>query len=134
MLGRPKHSSEALHNGIAVYRLTWDKDDKAWHDCMQVAGNGLLAAGWVNGVGCDSHFSNTPHNMAVLPHSKAHVVVVADAENHPLRYVDVRVPMESRDNDKAGLVYVSTVAYDKDLGPALNQGIVPRTTNASKRC
>ncbi len=25
VLSRPKHSSEALHNGVAVYRLTWDE-------------------------------------------------------------------------------------------------------------
>jgi hypothetical protein len=72
--------------------------------------------------------------MAVLLHLKAHVVAVANADNRVLRYVDVTVPMESRDDNKAGLVCVLTIAYDEDLGLALNQGNVPRTTNASKRC
>ncbi len=72
-----------------------------------------------------------PRNMAVLPHSKAHMVLVAYADNC-LRYVDVTVPMESRDNNKAGLVRVLTVVYNKDLSPVSNQGKVPRTTNASK--
>jgi hypothetical protein len=72
--------------------------------------------------------------MAVLPHSKAHVVVVTNGDNRMLRYVDVIAPMESQDDNKAELVRVTMVAYGKDLGPALNQGNVPRTTNASKRC
>jgi hypothetical protein len=32
MLGQPKHLSKALHNSVAVYRLTWDKDNVACHD------------------------------------------------------------------------------------------------------
>jgi hypothetical protein len=60
------------------------------------------------------------------------MVVVADMDNHALRNVDVMVPVESRDNNKARLVRVSTAAYDKDLGSASNQETVPRTTNASK--
>ncbi len=101
---------------------------------MEVAGDSLLAAGWVDGVRRDSCFSNTPRNMAVLPHSKAHVVLVAYTDNRALRYVDTMILVESRDDDKAGLVRVSMVTYDEDLGPALNQGNVPRTTNVSKRC
>jgi hypothetical protein len=134
VLSQPKHSSEALHNSIAVHRLTWDKDDNAWHDWVQVAKDSLLAAGQIDVVGRDSCFLNTPRNMAMLPHSKAHVVVVANADNNALRYMDVPVPVESQDNDMARLVRMLTVGYDKDLGPALNQGNIPRTTNASKRC
>ncbi len=70
----------------------------------------------------------------MLPHSKAHVVVVTGADNHALRYMDVTVPVELQDNYKAGLVCVLRVAYNKDLDPALNKGNVLRTTNASKRC
>ncbi len=130
VLGQPKHSSKALHNGLAVYHMTGDKDDEAWHNCVQVAGDGLLTAGWVDGVRLDSCFSNTPCNMAVLPHSKAHVVVVANTDNCTLRYVDVTVPVELQDEDKASLVRALMVAYDEDS----KQGNVPRTTNASKRC
>ncbi len=77
--------SEALHNGNAVYHLTWDKDNEVWHDCVQVVRDGLLAAKRVNRVGRDSCFSNTPRNIAVLLHSKAHVVLVAYANNGVLR-------------------------------------------------
>ena len=115
VLGHPTHSTKALHNGVAVYRLTWDEDDEAWHKCVQVAGDGLLEAGWVDGIGRDSRFSNTPRDMAVLPHGKAHVVVIADVGNRALRYVDVTVPVESMDDEKAGMVRVSTIAYDEDL-------------------
>ncbi|KAL3785185.1 hypothetical protein ACHAW5_011210 [Stephanodiscus triporus] len=118
VMGHPTHSSKALHNGVAIYRLTWDEDDEAWHNCIQVAGDGLLEAGWVDGIGKDSRFSNTPRDMAVLPLAKtkkAHVVVVADVDNRALRYVDVTVPVETQDDKQAHVVRVSTVAYDEDL-------------------
>ncbi len=73
---------------------------------------------------------NTPRSMALLPHSKAHVVLVAYADNPTLRYMDVTVSVELRDDDNARLVRVSAVMYDEDLGPALNQGNLPRTTNS----
>jgi hypothetical protein len=47
-----------------------------------------------------------PPDMTVLPHLKAHVVVVANANNRTLRYMDVMVPMESRAYDRAELVRV----------------------------
>ncbi len=76
-----------------MYHLTWDEDDKAWHECVQVARDSLLAAGWVDGVGWDSHFLNTPRNMAVLPHLMTHMVMVANADDRALRYVDATVPV-----------------------------------------
>ncbi|KAL3808842.1 hypothetical protein ACHAXA_003893 [Cyclostephanos tholiformis] len=115
VMGHPTHSTKAMHNGVAIYRLTWNEDEEAWHNCIQVAGDGLLEAGWVDGIGRASRFSNTARDMAILPHSKSHIVVVADVDNRALRYVDVTIPVESQDDKLAHKVMVSTVAYDEDL-------------------
>ena len=120
VMGHPTHSDMAMHNGMAIYRLTWDEDDESWHSCVQVAGDGLLDAGWIDGIGRDSRFSNTARDMAVLPHDTAHVLIVADVDNRALRYVDVTVPVEEAQDDddvvgKGLEVRVSTVAYNEDL-------------------
>ncbi len=39
IFSQPKHLSKAHHNGVAMYRLTWDKDNGAWHNCVQVTGD-----------------------------------------------------------------------------------------------
>lgn len=100
-MGHPTHSDMAAHNGMAIYRLTWDEADESWHSCVQVAGDGLLDAGWVDGIGPDSRFSNTAQDMALLTHDTAHVVlIVADTDNRALRYVDVTVPVEEAQDDE----------------------------------
>lgn len=113
LLGHPTHSSESKHNGVSIYRLTWFDEDEAWHDCVQVAGDGLKDAGWVDGPGRESRFSATPTDLSVLPTSASHTVVVADTDNRAIRYVDVTIPVESHKHvDK---VRVSSIAYDEDL-------------------
>jgi hypothetical protein len=116
VLGHPTHSDVAKHNGVAIYRLTWNEDEEEWHNCIQVAGDGLLEAGWTDGIGRASRFSNTARDMAILPHtSNTHVVIVADVDNRALRYVDVTIPVESEDDTLAHKVMVSSLAYNEDL-------------------
>ncbi|EED95007.1 predicted protein [Thalassiosira pseudonana CCMP1335] len=114
VIGHP--IEQGVHNGIAIYRLTWYEEDETWHDCVQVAGSGLEEAAWVDGTGREARFSMTPHDIAVLPSMNSHTIVVADADNRALRYVDVTLPVE---NDDDGVdpdsVRVSSVAYNEDL-------------------
>ena len=113
VLGHPTHSDEAKHNGVAIYRLTWYDEDETWHDCVEVAGDGLKDAMWVDGAGYEARFSATPTQMAVLPSMKSHTVVLPDTDNRAIRYVDVTIPVESHDN--TDMVRVSSVAYNEDL-------------------
>eukprot|EP00578_Thalassiosira_sp_NH16_P018173 CAMPEP_0181112844 /NCGR_PEP_ID=MMETSP1071-20121207/20026_1 /TAXON_ID=35127 /ORGANISM="Thalassiosira sp., Strain NH16" /LENGTH=608 /DNA_ID=CAMNT_0023196833 /DNA_START=81 /DNA_END=1907 /DNA_ORIENTATION=- len=113
VMGRPVHSKETPHNGVAIYRLTWYDEDETWHDCTQIAGDGLKDAAWADGSGREARFSSTPHDMAVLPTLEAHMIVVADVDNRALRYIDVTVPVES--HDQTDKVRVSSLAYDEDL-------------------
>jgi len=119
VMGRPTHSDQAKHQGVALYRLTWFDEDEAWHDCVQIAGSGLKDAAWVDGKGSEARFSSTPHDIAVLPSLKTHTVIVADTDNRALRYVDVTVPVES--HDQTEMVRVSSMAYDEDLYQVLYQ-------------
>lgn len=119
VMGHPTHSDDAIHNGVAIYRLTWYDDDQAWHDCVQIAGSGLEDAAWVDGSGRDARFSSTPHEIAVLPSTDSHMIVVGDVDNRALRYVDVTVPVET--HDQTEMVRVSTVAYNEDLYQVLYQ-------------
>lgn len=131
VMGHPTHSDEAKHNGVSIYRLTWFDDDEAWHDCVQVAGDGLKEAQWIDGSGRESRFSATPTDMAVLPTMDSHTVIVADTDNRAIRYVDVTIPVTThKDIDK---VRVSSVAYNEDLYQVLYSdedpwtGLTPET-------
>ena len=119
VMGKPKHSDESKHNGVAIYRLTWFDKDEAWHDCVPIAGNGLKSAAWVDGSGYEARFSSTPHDMAVLPSLKSHTIVMGDVDNRALRFVDVTVPVETHDQTEK--VRVSSVPYNEDLYQVLYQ-------------
>jgi len=125
VLGHPTRSADAVHNGVAVYRLTWRGHEgaEAWHDCAQMAGSGLQAAAWVDGVGGAARFSSTPRDMAVLPSADSHTLVVGDVDNRALRFVDVTAPVEGGEGSDG--VRVSTLAYDQDLFQVLYQAEEP---------
>lgn len=123
VMGHPAHSDETPHNGMSLYRLTWYDDDERWHDCEQIAGDGLKEAAWSDGSGREARFSAMPHDIDVLPSLDAHVIVVADVDNRALRYVDVTVPVET--HDRTDRVRVSSVAYDEDLYQVLYSGEEP---------
>lgn len=107
----PKHGK---HNGVAIYRLTWNEDEEKWHDCEQVAGSGLKEPAWVDGSGKEAQFSATPHDLAVLPteDSESHILVIPDTGNRALRYIDVSKPVESDETDS---VRVYTDKYDEHV-------------------
>mmetsp|Transcript_12977 Transcript_12977/g.23408 ORF Transcript_12977/g.23408 Transcript_12977/m.23408 type:complete len:605 (-) Transcript_12977:222-2036(-) len=119
VMGHPTHSDDSAHNGVAIYRLTWDDDDEMWGNCEQMAGSGLKDAAWVDGSGRDARFSSTPHEIAVLPSMDSHTIVVGDVDNRALRYVDVTIPVET--HDQTDKVRVSTIAYNEDLYQVLYQ-------------
>lgn len=125
VLGQPVHSSEAEHNGVALYRLTWYDEDEAWKDCVQIAGSGLETAGWVDGSGEEAKFSSTPREIAVLPSLDTHTIIVGDVDNRALRYIDVTVPVET--HDQTDKVRVSSVVYDEDLYNVLYKNEEPWT-------
>ena len=118
VIGHP--SVQGVHNGVAIYRLTWKPDKEEWHECVQVAGSGVESAAWVDGDGKQARFSMTPHDIAVLPTRDSHTIVVADADNRALRYVDVTIPVETDDDSvNPRSVRVASVPYDEDLWSVL---------------
>lgn len=114
VLGHPT-PKKGQHNGVAIYRLTWDEDDEQWHDCEQIAGSGLQDAGWVDGSGKEARFSATPHDIAVLPteDSKSHIIVVPDTGNRAVRFIDVSYPVEA--GDETDKVRVYSAPYNEHL-------------------
>mmetsp|Transcript_31115 Transcript_31115/g.65073 ORF Transcript_31115/g.65073 Transcript_31115/m.65073 type:complete len:630 (+) Transcript_31115:92-1981(+) len=124
VLGHP--IERGIHNGVALYRLTWDEDQEQWHDCVQVAGSGVEAADWVDGTGKEARFSMTPHDIALLPSMTSHTIVVADVDNRALRYVDVTGAVETGDQTQG--VSVTSVAYNEDLFMVLYKKEEPWTT------
>jgi hypothetical protein len=118
VIGHPTISG--VHNGVAIYRLSWKPDEEQWHECVQVAGSGVESAAWVDGDGKQARFSMTPHDIAVLPSLDSHTIVVADADNRAIRYVDVTIPVESDDDDLSYKnVRVASVPYNEDLWSVL---------------
>ncbi|KAL7478934.1 hypothetical protein ACHAW6_004688 [Cyclotella cf. meneghiniana] len=118
VIGHP--TLNGVHNGVAMYRLTWKPDEEQWHECIQVAGSGLASAAWVDGDGKQARFSHTPHDIAVLPSLDSHTIVVADADNRALRYVDVTVPVEADDDSlQVETVRVASIPYNEDLWAVL---------------
>ena len=113
VLGHPA-PEKGQHNGVAIYRLTWDDNDEAWHDCEQIAGSGLQDPAWVDGSGKEARFSATPHDIAVLPtdDSQSHIIVIPDTGNRAVRLIDVSYPVETGDTEK---VRVYSAAYDQHL-------------------
>lgn len=124
LLGKPLDRSNRA-NGVEIYRLTWYDDDEAWHDCVNIAGSGLNDAAWIDGSGYDARFSATPHDMAILPTEDSHTIVVGDVDNRALRYVDVTIPVETK--DRTDRVRVTSVAYDEDLYQVLYSDEEPWT-------
>jgi len=126
VLGQPVHSDQAVHAGVALYRLAWygrNGAREAWHDCTQMAGSGLEDAAWVDGAGTAARFSGTPSGLAVLPSRTTHTIVVGDVDNRALRYVDVTVPVEQYGD--ADAARVTTLAYDQDLFQVLYRAEAP---------
>ncbi len=114
VLGHPT-PEKGQHNGVAIYRLTWDDDDEAWHNCVQIAGSGLQDAGWVDGSGREAQFSATVHDIAVLPtnDSKSHIIAMPDTGNRAVRLIDVSYPVETdKETDK---VRVYSAPYNEHL-------------------
>ena len=127
VLGHPTVSG--VHNGVALYRLTWKPDEESWHECVQVAGSGLESAAWVDGDGRQARFSMTPHDIAILPTRDSHTIIVADADNRAVRYVDVTIPVETDDdsvNPKS--VRVASIPYNEDLWSVLYKKEDPWTS------
>ena len=113
VLGHPT-PERGQHNGVALYRLTWDDDDEQWHNCVQIAGSGLKDAAWVDGSGKEAQFSATPHDIAILPtsDSKSHIIVMPDTGNRAVRFIDVSYPVEEGKGDK---VRVYSAPYNEHL-------------------
>ena len=127
VLGHP--SLRGVHNGVALYRLTWKPDEEEWHECVQVAGSGVEEAAWVDGDGKQARFSMTPHDISVLPSSNSHTIVVADADNRAVRYVDVTVPVETDDDEvDPNEVRVASIPYNEDLWSVLYKKEAPWST------
>ena len=114
VLGHPT-PKQGQHNGVAIYRLTWDQDDEQWHNCVQIAGSGLEDAEWVDGSGKEARFSATPHDIAVLPTDdpQSHILVMADTDNRAVRFIDVSYPVET--DDQTDKVRVYSAPYNEEL-------------------
>lgn len=111
VLGHPQESSHT--NGVAIYRLTWDQKEEDWYNCISVAGKGAEEAGWQDGYGSDALFSQSAHNLAYLPSTSRHALVLGDVDNRALRYVDATTPIETGDDSEP--TRVTSVNYDEDL-------------------
>lgn len=127
VMGHPVENG--VHNGVAIYRLTWKPDEEEWHECVQVAGSGIEEAAWVDGDGRQARFSMTPHDIAVLPSRDSHTIVVADADNRAVRYVDVTIPVETDDDSiDSKTVRVASIPYNEDLWSVLYKKEDPWTS------
>jgi hypothetical protein len=127
VIGHP--TVDGVHNGVALYRLTWKPDEEAWHECVQVAGSGVETAAWVDGDGKQARFSMTPHDIAVLPSSDHHTIIVADGDNRAVRYVDVTIPVETDDDSiDSKTVRVASIPYNEDLWSVLYKKEDPWTS------
>ena len=128
VLGHPT-PERGQHNGVAIYRLTWDDDDEQWHNCVQIAGSGTEDAGWVDGSGKEAQFSATVHDIAILPttDSESHIIAMPDTGNRAVRLIDVSYPVES--GDKTDRVRVYSAPYNEHLYEVLysseNAGMTP---------
>uniref|UniRef100_A0A7S2LEE1 Uncharacterized protein n=1 Tax=Skeletonema marinoi TaxID=267567 RepID=A0A7S2LEE1_9STRA len=136
VLGHPT-PEKGQHNGVAIYRLTWDDDDEQWHNCVQIAGSGLKDAEWVDGSGKEARFSATVHDIDVLPtaDSKSHIIVMPDTGNRAVRFIDVSYPVEA--GDETDKVRVYSAPYNEHLyeimysSEASNAGMTPELAMAS---